>query len=149
MQPDGLERKRSAEVVFRPRPTYGTEIIRGRTKAEVAKAAGRGVRRGDYASVSEVVAVRTGGYAAKALRLTPPKEPMPMWAKIMVRIGLVLIGLSMAGALFLFALSALIGSLLALPWLMIVGTLGVIFLVCLVTPVGRSAVRVVVDVTVK
>jgi hypothetical protein len=149
VQRDELARLRPAEVVYRPRPTYGFEILRGRTKGEVAKAAGRGVRRGDFASVSEVVAVRSGGYAAKAVRLRPPKEPIPMWAKILVRIGLVLIGLAVAGALFLFALSALIGSLLALPWLTIVGCIGAILLLLIVTPVGRSAVRVVVDVTVR
>ena len=139
-----LEGKRPAEIVRAQ--NYGTEILRGQTRGEVLKAADRGVRRGDFRVVGEVVSIRGGGYAAKAVRARPLPEPMPMWVKICVRIGLVLMGLAIAGSVLVAALSMLLGSLLALPWKAIGGVALLLLIAAMVTSPGRKCCTFVVKV---
>lgn len=136
-----------------PRPE--TVLIKGATKAEVAKAAGRGVAKGKYGSVTEVLAMRGGGYVAKATLIPRPEpkhrsknEPLPTWARVLIRIGWSIAGIVAALALFTFALSALFGALVNLPWMAILGVAGVIAIVCAVTGPGRAAVSVIVKVIV-
>lgn len=152
-----LAGKRSAEVVrpaataVIPRP-MGYEILRGQTQKEVLKKVKRGVKRGEFGSVSALARVSAqngGGWAVKAIRVKPAPEPIPLWCRVLIRCGLVLMGLALALAALAAALSALVGSLLALPWLAMAGAAGVVFLLMLATGAGRSVVRVIVDVTVR
>lgn len=150
--------KREAEVVRQelmpPRPA--TVILTGATRAEVAKAAGRGVMKGKYGTVSEILPVRGGGYAAKATLIPRPErrrfrgahEPLPTWARVLVRLAWAVAGILVALALVIAALSALIGSLVNLPWMTILGAAVVILILLLAFPPTRSAVTVIVKVFV-
>lgn len=146
--------KREVEVIrSEPLPARPPEVIlTGKTRAEVAKKAGAGVKRGKYGSVSEVVNYR-GGYAAKATLIVRPEpkrrapnEPLPMWARVLVRLAWAVAGILVALALVIAALSALIGSLVNLPWMTILGAAVVILILLLAFPPTRSAVTVIVKV---
>ncbi len=146
--------KREAEIV-RMSPLPATVMITGATKAEVAKKAGNGVRRGKYGAVSEVLAMRGGGYAAKAtiIERAEPKhrnrnEPLPTWARVLVRIGWSIAGILLALAAVIAALSALVGSLVNLPWMTILGAAAVVLLLLLCFSPTRHAVTVIVKVFV-
>ena len=153
--PRDLATKRPAEVV-RPEPVTAiipkvraVEVVQRPSKRALLKEVRRMERRGEIAWASEVVMVSYragGGFAVKVGRIADPPEPMPMWAKILTRIGLVLIGFVLALAAFAAAMSALIGSLLALPWMTILGCLGAVAVLALCTRGGRACCRVVVEV---
>lgn len=148
--------KKEVEIVrMEPLQTRRPEvIIRGKTRQAVAKKAGEGVRRGQYGGVSEILYTNSG-YVAKAWLIERPepkhrnpKEPLPMWVRILVRIGWSLAGLVVAAAILTFALASLFGALVNIPWMSVLGVLGVILLICLATSPGRAAVSVIVKVIV-
>ncbi len=140
--------KRSAEIVHMEylRPPMPVVMITGKTKQDVARKAGRGVARGQFGSVSEVLPVAGGGYAAKAYLIPRPARKS---RKFPVRAGLVIAAVASSLSALFFAASALLGALLALPWMTILGALGALALLLLATRPGRSVVRVIVDVTVR
>jgi hypothetical protein len=154
MLPD-IARKRPAEVVRRETVTAiiprvrAVEVVRRPSKRALLREVYRMERRGEIAWASEVLCVsyrNGGGFAVKVGRIADPPKPMPMWAKLVTRIGLVLIGFTFALAAFAAAMGALIGSLLALPWMTILGCLGMIALLAMCTRGGRACCRVVVEV---
>jgi hypothetical protein len=150
-----LQVKRDAEIVrmepLPPRPPV--VLIRGTTRAEVAKKAGAGVRKGKFGSVSEIFYTKDG-YVAKATLIVRPepvhraKEPLPMWARILTRIAWAFAGLAVGIALILAALSALIGSLVNLPWMTILGAAVVVLFLLLCFAPTRNVVTVIVKVFV-
>jgi anti-sigma factor RsiW len=129
-------------------------ILYGKTRAEVAKKAGAGVKRGKYGAVSEILHVRDG-YAAKATLIVRPEpkrrapnEPLPMWARVLVRLAWAVAGILMALALVIAALSALVGSLVNLPWMTILGAAVVILFLLLCFAPTRNVITVIVKVFV-
>lgn len=146
--------KREVEVLrMEPLRKPAVVLIKGKTRAEVAKKAGAGVRKGRYGSVSEVF-YTNAGYVAKATLIERPeprhrtKEPLPMWARILVRVLWSVVGILVALALVLAALSALIGSLVNLPWMTILGAAVVVLFLMMCFAPTRHAVTVIVKVFV-
>lgn len=152
-----LAGKRSAEVRILPAlpiPHASEQmiILRAQSKTELIRRVARGQDQGRYGACSEVLHVSDrlgGGYAVKVVSLVRPSEPLPMWSRILIRVGFVLIGVAVAMAALVAALSALVGSLLALPWAVIGGCAVLVFILGMFSRSARRAVRVIVDVTVR
>lgn len=147
--------KRPAEIVrMEPYRKPATVLITGKTRSEVAKKAGAGVKKGKFGAVSEVLYTNTG-YVAKATLIERPepkhrpkqaRESLPGWVRILVRLLWAGAGLLVALALVLAALSALVGSLVNLPWMTILGGAAVLLFLMMCFAPTRQVITVVVRV---
>jgi hypothetical protein len=126
-----------ADTLTIPAPV-GEVTLRARTSKEVLKQLHRLERRGFVHSASDLGRFHAragGGYGVKVRLTKPLPEPMPGWAKGLSLVGCVFIGLAVASAFLVKALSDLIPAATALPWEAILG--GVLVLVVALMIVKR------------